>query len=164
LVDQTAVGFMNLREQLKPINQLLSDQPMTSLSIPVGGQKYVPSQGVIALSKSLIKLFAEPYMSMPSGRSFVTVTPPGKIIYCDGKLIQLAYDMAKRFEEFSAKEISTFPPILHENLKLLARQNLQANIVDLVARSQTFIDLPTNLSQGLAAEEVLRSKIADVCS
>ena len=161
LVDQTAVGFSNLQQYLRPFNQLLSDQPITSLVNAPVSQNYVPSQGLITLSKSLIKLFSEPYMGASSGRSFSTITPPGKVIHWDSKLIQLAYDMCKRYDEFALKEISTFPPLLHENLKLLARQSLQANVIDLIARSQSFIDLPANLSQGLAAEEVLRSKVGD---
>lgn len=162
LVDQTAIGFNGLKQNLKAINQVLTDQLVNPISDPLTTQAYSYSQGLISLSKSLIKLFSEPYMGLPSGRPFTNVVPPGKIIYWDSKLIQLAYDMCKRFEEFSVKEISNFPPLLHENLKLLARQSLQNNIVDLVARAQSFIELPDNLSQGLAAEEVLRSKIADV--
>ena len=162
LVDQTAIGFSNLKQNLRPLNQLLSDRPTTPSAALTAGQSYAPSQGLLALSKSLTSLFSEPYMTVPSGRAFTPATPPGKIIYWDSKLIQLAYEMCKRFDEFVVKEISTFPPLLHENLKLIARQSLQANIIDMVARSQSFIDLPTNLSQGLAAEEVLRSKIADV--
>ncbi len=158
LVDETAVGFYTLKQQLRPLNQLLSDHP----TVPSSPSSYSASQGLFALSKSLNALFSEPYMVAPTGRSFTPLPPPGKIIYWDGKLIQLAYDMCKRFDDFVMKQISAFPPLLHENLKLIARQSLQANIIDLVARSQSFVDVPTNLSQGLAAEEVLRSKIADV--
>ncbi|RZI45690.1 type VI secretion protein IcmF/TssM N-terminal domain-containing protein [Candidatus Finniella inopinata] len=162
LVDQTAVGFNNLQQFLRPFNQLLSDQPLSPVMSAALGPNYFPSQGLMALSKSLIRLFSEPYMVVPTGRSFTTIIPPGKIIYWDSMLVQLAYDMCKRYDEFALKEIAAFPPLLHENLKLLARQNLQANIVDYLARAQSFIDLPSNLSQGLAAEDILRSKVADV--
>lgn len=163
LVDQTAIGFNNLKLQLKAINQLLVDQP----NVLVGplAQKAAtvqPSQGIISMQKSLTALFSEPYMAAPSSSNFTTQVPSGKIIYWDSKLIQMAYDMCRRFEDFSAKQISTFPPVLQENIKLFARESLQANIINILAQAQSFVDAPSNLSEGVAAEEILRSKINDV--
>ncbi|MBY0280927.1 MAG: hypothetical protein K2W94_02095 [Alphaproteobacteria bacterium] len=163
LVDQTAIGFNNLKLQLQAINQLLVHQP----NMPVGplAQKAAavqPSQGIISMQKSLLALFSEPYMAIPSTHSFTNQVPIGKIIYWDSKMIQMAYDMCKRFEDFTAKQVSGFPPILQENIKLFARESLQANVINLLAQAQSFVDAPSNLSEGVAAEEILRSKINDV--
>lgn len=163
LVDQTAIGFNNLKLQLQSINQLLVAQP----NMPVGplAQKAAavqPSQGIISMQKSLVALFSEPYMATPTAHSFTNQVPIGKIIYWDSNMIQMAYDMCRRFEEFSAKQAPGFPPILQENMKLFARESLQANIVNLLAQAQSFVDAPANLSEGVAAEEILRLKINDV--
>lgn len=163
LVDQTAIGFNNLKLQLQAINHLLVDQPNTLVG-PLA-QKTAPiqpSQGIISMQKSLVTLFSEPYMATPTSFTFTNQVPIGKIIYWDSKLVQMAYDMCRRFEEFNSKQVSTFPPILQENIKLFARESLQANVINLLAQAQSFVDAPSNLSEGVAAEEILRSKINDV--
>ncbi len=164
LVDQTSIGFTNLKLQLQSMNQLLVDQQVSMPVAPLAQKVYAipPSQGLMSLQRGLITLFSEPYMAAPTEHTYTTIVPSGKIIYWDAKLIQMAYDMCKRFEDFSSKQVSGFPPILQENMKLLARDSLQANVVNMVAKAQNFVDAPINLSEGLAAEEVLRSKIADI--
>ena len=163
LVDQTAIGFSNLKLQLQAINRLLVQKP----NMPVGplaqkAAETLPSQGLISLQKSLTALFSEPYMAAAPTSTFAAQTPPGKVIYWDSKLIQAAYDMCKRFDEFSAKEAAAFPPVLQESMKLLARESLQANVISLLSQAQSFVDAPSSLSEGVAAEEILRSKIEDV--
>ncbi len=164
LVDQTAIGFNNLKLQLNSLNQLLVTQNASMPVAPLAQKVYSipPSQGILSLQKSLVALFSESYMAAPTEHTFTTHVPVGKIIYWDAKLIQMAYDMCKRFEEFSSKQVSGFPPVLQENVKLLARDSLQANVVNMIAKAQNFVDTPANLSEGLAAEEILRSKIGDI--
>jgi type VI secretion system protein ImpL len=164
LVDQTAIGFNNLKIQLHSLNQLLVDHQPSMPTAPLAQKVYSvpPSQGLISLHKGLVTLFSEPYMAAPTEHAYTTLVPSGKIIYWDAKLIQMAYDMCKRFEEFNSKQVSGFPPLLQGNMKLLARDSLQANIINMIAKAQNFVDAPTNLSEGLAAEEILRSKIGDI--
>ena len=59
---------------------MLTDQLVNPISDPLTTQAYSYSQGLISLSKSLIKLFSEPYMGLPSG-AFHECCPSRKIIY-----------------------------------------------------------------------------------
>ncbi len=162
LVDQTAVGFTNLKQYLVRINaQILAQQtrgPVAPMLEAQMAQGNYPSKGILEIEKSLTSLFSENYMATPTHVGFSTSTPSGKIIYWDAKLIDVAYDMTKRYEEFSSKQISTFPAILQENLRLLARQSLHENIVSVLSQAQSFVDLPEHQNHSFS-EEVLRGKI-----
>jgi len=186
-VDATAVYFNDFKDYLRQFNALLITEGTLSLVDASGnnaamdkaaatqgkadgkgkgdpdentGYKY--SEGIFVLANSLGKLFAEPYMATPTGKKLVTSIQKGKIIYWDSQLISAAYELCKRFEEFSNKEIARFPVALQENLRLLAQNSLQANVIDLVARGQSLGDIPTGTGGGVTAEEVLRSKINDL--
>eukprot|EP01035_Chromulina_nebulosa_P020327 gene20327-26386_t len=164
LVDKAALGFADLKHQLLALNSaILSPKtpgpiaPMAALSVD---ENNMPSKGVFEIERCLSALLSESYMAAPTHFNFTTMTPKGKIIYWDPKLIDIAYDMTKAFEDFQGKKISTFPIVLQENLKLLARQSLQENIISLLSQAQNFVDLPESYSVN-AAEEVLRAKIND---
>lgn len=163
LVDQAAIGFRNLQMQLQVMNQVLSDFPadVRKSLTDNRGQPIPFSRGVVTLEKALSSLFEEPYMAIPTAYAFTTQIPPGKMLYWDGKLIQVAYDMAKRFEDFTHKNASGLPPALHENLMLIARQSLQLNVVSLMGRAQNFVEYRPDLGNAASAEEILRTKIKE---
>ncbi|MCX7338107.1 MAG: hypothetical protein NTX76_02335 [Alphaproteobacteria bacterium] len=163
LVDRAAMGFASFKEYLQSLNLLLKNQQFSKpiSAIPLPAAPSFPSDGIVLLEKSLTALFAEPYMAPVAPCSFATQLPKGKTIFWDDKLTQMAYDIGKRYDEFNTKELANFPPILQENMRLVARQNLQYTIIDLVSKAQNFVDLPFAMTEGLAAEEILRSKISD---
>lgn len=164
LVDQTAISFQNLKRQLTVINQVLSDYPADpKRALKDARGKDIPlSNGIIHLEKSLTGLFGEPYMAVPLETTFNKSIPAGKMIYWDSKMISLAHDMAQKFEDFAIKKSTGLPPILHENLMLLARHSLQLNIISLVGRAQNFVDYRIDPNDPLAAEEILRTKINEM--
>ena len=94
--------------------------------------------------------------------NFVKTIPPGKMIYWDAKIIQLAHDMAMRFEDFRVKNASGLPPALSENLMILARQSLQQNIMSLIGRAQNFVDYKPEAGDAQASEEILRTKVMEM--
>ncbi len=164
LVDKAALGFAYLKLQLLALNAIVlspkTTGPVAPLVAATADENNYPSKGILEIERCLSALLSESYMAAPTHFSFTTTTPKGKIIYWDPKMIDIAYDMSKAFEEFSGRKISTFPIVLQENLKLLARQSLQQNIVSLLSQAQNFVDLPESYSVN-AAEEVLRAKISD---
>lgn len=164
LVDQTAIAFQNLKRQLTVINQVLSDYPADpKRALKDARGKDIPiSVGILQLEKSLTSLFGEPYMAIPLQTTFGKNVPAGKMIYWDSKMISLAHDMAQKFEDFALKKSTGLPPILHENLMLLARHSLQLNIISLVGRAQNFVDYRIDPHDPLAAEEILRTKVNEM--
>ena len=168
LVDQTAIAFDNLKLQLSTLSHVLVDEPIFAAGVPLKPgepakpQKPSLSKGLSNLEKSLSALFAQPYMAAPSGQRVVTYVPAGKIVYWDDRLIQMASDLCRAFDEINTKGLNTFPPVIRESMMYVARKSLQENVLSLVARAQSFVDLPSNMSESLAAEEILRSKITDV--
>ena len=164
LVDKAAIGFSDLKLQLLALNAIVLSPKTTGPVAPLvavkADENNYPSKGILEIERCLSALLSESYMAAPTHFSFTTTTPRGKIIYWDPALIDIAYDMSKAFEDFSGKKISTFPIVLQENLKLLARQSLQQNIISLLSQAQNFVDLPESYSVN-AAEEVLRAKISD---
>jgi len=164
LVDKAAIGFENLKLHLRALNAVIvspkTTGPIAPLVAAKADENNYPSKGILAIEHCLSALLSENYMAAPTHFSFTTTTPKGKIIYWDPKLIDIAYDMSKAFEDFSGKQIGTFPIVLQENLKLLARQSLQENVVSLLSQAQNFMDLPESHNVN-AAEDMLRAKIND---
>ena len=164
LVDKAALGFSDLKLQLLALNAIVltpkTTGPIAPLVAAKADENNYPSKGILEIEHCLSALLSESYMAAPTHFSFTTTTPKGKIIYWDPKLIDIAYDMGKAFEDFQGKQISTFPIVLQENLKLLARQSLQENIISLLSQAQNFVDLPETYGVN-AAEEILRAKISD---
>jgi type VI secretion system protein ImpL len=161
LVDQTAIAFDNLKLQLSSLAQVLSDDAILPSHDGAKQEKPSLSRGLLNLEKSLNTLFSQPYMVPPSGHRIVSHLT-GKIVHWDDRLIQTASDLCRSFDDVNTKGLAHFPPVVRESMLYLARKNLQENVLSLVARAQSFVDMPSNLSEGLAAEEVLRSKITDI--
>jgi type VI secretion system protein ImpL len=164
LVDQTAIGFENLKQQLKTINLTLVGFKAQLPISPIQKQKQETnfSQGILDLSAALEALFNEPYMAEASNTRFSYQIPAGKMLRWDANMIDMAFDMARSFDDFLTKHIDCFPKMIQENLRILARESLQSNIVDLVARAQNFVTVPTSMVDRLQAEEILSSMINDL--
>lgn len=164
LIDQTAIGFENYKQQLKTLNLNLVGFKAKMPISPIQKQKSISnlSQGILDLAKALEALFNEPYMSESSNTPFNYQVPSGKMLRWDANMIDTAHEMATSFDEFLSKHVEAFPKMVQENLRLLARESLQANVVDLVARAQTYVSIPSSMSDHLQAEEILSSMISDV--
>lgn len=164
LIDQTAIGFENLKQQLKTLNLTLVGFRDRLPVSPIQKQKQetIYSQGIIDLATSLEALFNEPYMAEASQARFNYQIPSGKMLRWDANMIDLAFEMARSFDDFLSKHMDSFPKMIQENLRILARESLQANIVDLVARAQNFVSVPSTMVDRLQAEEILSSMINDV--
>lgn len=154
---QTAVVYANFQRELRRLNDYLIDRSIT----PIGKTSY-PSDGLVALQKSLTLLFAQDFMAQPAPATVLTNVAENQVVYWNSKLIDTATEMAKKYEEYHDKTISEFPPILRQTLKLTARQNLLQNILSLIAKSQTVAPASEGATAAASAEETLRNKIADV--
>jgi type VI secretion system protein ImpL len=161
IVDQfaadTATAFTKFHEELVRLNTLLVDRSLVPADKPL-----FPSSGLIALQKSLSYLFAENFMAPPPIEQITFRIPENQVVFWNSKLIDMAIDEIKKYEEFTTKHLSDFPPLIRETLKQTAKGNLQKNILGMIARAQTFAPITQDLPSGLAAEEVLRMKISDV--
>lgn len=155
--EETAVGFARFHDELTNLNRLLIERSLAPSSRPI-----YPSEGILGLDKSLSELFVEPFMAPSTGQSFVTKVPENTVIFWNTKLVDLAVDLVKRYEDFISKQLPSFPPAIRETVKLTALQNLQDNIVSYIARAQHFVPVPQDVPGSVAAEETLRSKVTDV--
>jgi type VI secretion system protein ImpL len=164
LIDQTAIGFENFKQQLKTLNLTLVGFKARMPLAPIQKQKIDTkySQGILDLANALSELFNEPYMCEATGARPDFNVPSGKMLRWDANMIDVAFEMAKSFDDFLGKHVENFPKMIQENLRIMARESLQANIVDLVARAQNFVSEPTTMVDRLQAEEILASQIKDI--
>lgn len=155
----TAVLYGKFQHSLRQLNTVLLEP---SALVTTADKPVYPSDGLIALEKSLAVLFSQQFMNPPSGEKIITNIPQSQVVFWNPKLIDAAADEIKRYEEFLEKNLTNFPPLVRETLKQIARKNLQENISSLVAKAQTISPIPQNVPGTVAAEETLRNKISDV--
>lgn len=155
---KTALVFADFQAFLRQLNSVLIDPSIIATS----DKQAHPSDGLNSLEKSLALLFSQAFMSRPSGEKLTTNIPPDQVIFWNPKLIDMAVEQIKKFDEFTTKNLNDFPPAIRETLKQIARQNLQENIYSLVAKAQTISPIPQEGAGTAIAEEVLRNKISDV--
>jgi type VI secretion system protein ImpL len=159
VVDNCAVGMYHLRYSLRELTKTLTsdahfgEQPEESVR--------ACSYGLILLGKSIKTLFQEPYMRKALAHQFVNVVPEGQVLYWDEKLLKSACDLCAQYEEFNTTKIGSFPVVIQESFRLLARDGLQQNIMSLIAQSQNFVTIPVS-SNGPAIEELVRSQTANL--
>lgn len=151
----TAVPFGKFQSSLQQLNTVLLEQG-------AGNKPVHPSDGLVALEKSLAVLFSQQFMTPSSGEKIITNIPQNQVVFWNPKLIDAAADEIKKYEEFLEKSLTSFPPLIRETLKQIARKNLQENISSLVAKAQTITPIPQSAPGTLVAEETLRNKISDV--
>lgn len=153
----TAVAFNRFHDELRRLNSFLIDGTTLPSDKPI-----YPSQGLIALQKSLALLFTEPFMAVPPGEKITFAIPENQVVFWNAKLIDMAIDELQKYDDFLIKHLADFPPMIRETLKQAVRRNLQDNLLGTIARAQTFATINESLPAGLAAEQVLRDKIANV--
>lgn len=154
LIDQTAIAFNRFKKLLLNINESLgSDAKQRSLP---------PSHGILSLEKSLTEMFRQSFMTKPDGKGLVTAIPNNKLLYWDPALIQKSFDTMKDFDNYISKDLISFPVLVQENLKISARINLQNLLLSMLGKSQTFIDIPRDITPGSMAERMLRAQVNDL--
>jgi type VI secretion system protein ImpL len=159
VVDNCAVGMYHLRYSLRELTKLLTsdvrfgEQPEESTRSC--------SYGIILLGKAIKTLFSEPYMRRALGHQFMTTVPEGQLLYWDDKMLKAACELCAQYEAFTTQKISSFPVVLQESFRLLARDGLQQNVMSLIAQSQNFVPVPMG-SDGSALEESIRSLTANM--
>ncbi|MDR3285511.1 MAG: hypothetical protein LBS83_02395 [Holosporales bacterium] len=160
IVNNCAVGLFHLKQNLREVTKILTTDIRFA---PEEGKEEegACSAGLILLVKSLKTLFEETYMRKPSHHRFIEKVPEGQTLYWDDKLLKAACELCEQYESFSTKKVGSFPVVLQESFRLLARDSLQKNIISLIAQSQNFISLPV-LQNDSAIEEHVRSKSANL--
>lgn len=155
----TAVTFGKFQAFMRQLNSVLLDPGamLGSTDKPVQ-----PSDGLIALEKSLGVLFAQQFMNPSSGEKIITDIPPNQVVFWNPKLIDAAADEIKKYEDFLEDELVKFPAVIRDTLKQIARKNLQENITSYVAKAQTISPIAQDVGGIAAVEETLRNKISDV--
>jgi type VI secretion system protein ImpL len=159
VVDNCAIGLFHLKHSLREITKLLTtdvrfgEQPEEATR--------ACSHGIVLLGKSLKTLFTEPYMRRANGHTFVERVPEGQLLFWDDKLLKAACELCGQYEEFTTKKVSSFPVVLQESFRLLARDGLQQNVMSLIAQSQNFLPSPLG-TNAPAMEETIRSQTANL--
>lgn len=183
LAQKTARDFKELHTALLSINSLLVLDPHKvegnttidsgssvlgaaglNIPIPAGGEgpsSTAYSQGLFLLVQSLRSCFVHQFLAPVQMRELVPNIPADKVLFWDTKLIHAARDLSKKFEAFSATDLPKLPPALGGIIQKLARRNLRAHLVSLVARAEGLIDAPKDVSESVSAEQILRSKVAN---
>ena len=159
LAANTAMTFQSFKTEMLRLLPILSAD--TTIN-PSGNIQPHPSLVLSNLYKGLSLLFQESFMGIPPANTLVTIVPESKITYWDPKLVDLADHMLKDFEGFKGKGLLSLPISLRESILLMAQQNLQLNLLGTIAKSQSFVEAPRAYSVGIAAEEIIRSKIMNV--
>ena len=154
LVDQTAICFNRFKNFLLGVNESIVDKNTKQQSFP-------PSHGLLTLEKLLSSLFKLSFMVAPSGPTFSTSIPAGKLVYWDTSLAQQALNIMKDFDGFISKDLLSYPLSIQENLKIASRINLQEVLIGTLGKAQTFIDTPKSIHPGSTAERMLRAQIND---
>jgi type VI secretion system protein ImpL len=159
LVDQTAVAFEQFKKDLEVINNSFIDNIYVQ-----NNNKNIsnPSHGLLTLEKILTDLFSEPYMLETPKRKPVVNVPQGKVVYWDKNLIQHAYEMVQKYEEYVSKKIISLPLFLQEPISEIAKRGLQESILSTLGQAQSFVNIPKNLPAGVASEDILRNKVGDL--
>jgi type VI secretion system protein ImpL len=154
---ETATAFRQFQHTLAQLNTMLI--PRKPLDDP---KKAHPSDGLLNLEKSLTLLFNESFMAEPTGEMFVSNIPETHVVFWNSKLIDMASDEVKEYNQFAEKHFDALPPGIRGTLKEVARANLQKIIVSLIAKAQTITPRALSQSTIASAEETLRNKIDDV--
>lgn len=162
IVDDCAVGLFHLRESLKEITILLSTDTRFSNPTTFLAPDQLNSEGFVILGQSLRTLFAEPYMRRPSAHKVMDVVPQGKLLYWDEKLLNGACELCAKYEEFSTKTTGSFPVVLQEAFRMIAREGLCRSITAIIGQSQNLVASPDLSSNPRKTEEMIRSLTANV--
>ena len=161
IASDTGVAFNQFKQEMLRLLPILSEEAVVNPLADIKTQN-VPSMVLVNLNKSLGSLFKESFMAPPPNNQFITVVPDQKIVFWDAKLVDAADKMVKKFEEFKTKNSLSLPSVVRESVILLAQGNMQANILATLARAEVFVDAPTGIPMGIAAEEIMRSKISNI--
>ncbi len=163
-VNVTAANFEFLKRSLKRFNHLLqNDIPVSdSPKISKNSEEQPLSHGIFMMEKALSAICKEPYMQEPGNYKLITDIPEGKMIYWDDELVQYAYNMGKRFDQFFTTAVKDFPRSMQEGMTLLARSNLCAVIANTIAKAQSLVDAPNALTDELTSEEILQKQVSEL--
>lgn len=153
----TAIAFQIFHAELAKLNMLLIDRPYIQTD-----KVHHFSDGLFALQKGLALLFQESFMAQPTGEHFNPVVPENQVIFWNTKIIDFASQLVHEYDDFMAKNIAQLPQGLRETVKIVAHRNLNENIVNLIAKAQSYSTVRTDINSGYGAEEVLIDKISDV--
>lgn len=153
----TAKQFAAFQQKMQYLNSLLvPKKPGTEF------KKIHPSECLYVLQENLNKFFKQRFMAQPSGETFITNIPADHVVYWDPKLIDMAIEDIKEYEDFIRHSFDDLPVAIRGTLKENARANLVGNIVSLIGKAQTVLPQPIGRSDIASAEETLRNKIEDV--
>lgn len=166
ILDITAVNFGYLKARLLEFNNLIESDISNNKKIEENKkkeQKSLPlSHGIFKIQRCLSSLCQEPYMIEPQDYKLITEIPEGKMIFWDDEMIQYAYDMGKRYDQFFSSKIKEFPRSMQEGITLLTKSNLCSVISGCVAKAQSFVDVPNTLTDELFSEELLQKQVTEL--
>lgn len=153
----TQDSFSKFQQRLMELNTIFAPR---RTGAPV--KKHYPSDGIFSLQVSLDQLFREKFMAQPNNEVFVSDIPETHVVFWDPLLIDMAIADIKAYETYIHKNFEAVPVAIRGTIKEIARENLIANVVSLLAQAQTIVPRPKALSNIITAEETLRDKIEDV--
>ncbi|MCY4413596.1 MAG: hypothetical protein OXC30_01220 [Alphaproteobacteria bacterium] len=116
----------------------------------------VPSMGLSALRKAIVLSLKKGFMQRASHEKMTTIIPKGQILHWDKQMLIKALAIIKEYRVFMEQELQTFPEAIQETMRLMSRKQLEANVEGVLARAQTFFQIPVTRWSN-HAEEVSRA-------
>jgi type VI secretion system protein ImpL len=162
LLDIMTINFGYLKSRLVEFNKLLDADISAKVKKVDDSMNNIPSKGIFRLQRCLSAICKEPYMVIPEQYSLITDLPEGKMVFWDDELIQYAFEIGKRFEQFFSTAIKEFPRVLQEGVTLLAKTNLAAVISGIVGKAQSFVAAPTGITDEITSEEILQRQVIEL--
>ncbi|MDC0344791.1 hypothetical protein OAN22_01395 [Alphaproteobacteria bacterium] len=137
LTQQMDEGFKKYKKSLGEIK--------TSLTGPVimknkGVLSVEASENLAKLSEVLQTFLDTTFMAQePNQRSTIAV-PPGKLLLWDEITLQSAVNLVEEYNAFVTGELNQINPELRAIFKVVARNTIRSKVINLIARSQTYVD------------------------
>ncbi len=123
----------------------------------------VPSEGLIKLEKGLNAFLQQPFMQKATGNKFEDQIPQGQFLYWDPNNIRQALSLIEGYRNFMAEELPSYPVNLQDTLRLVGREQVQANVEVMLERAQSFYEIPSQTwgSQADNAAQVQSNNISE---
>jgi type VI secretion system protein ImpL len=126
-----------------------------------GTHKLEPSHGLRTLEKGLGLFLHKPFMSKTDGKKFARSVPRHQLLHWDRRIIQNAIALIENYEDFLREELPGYPAGIQDTLRVVALEQLQRNIENMLERAQTFFEVPAH-AWGKQAEDAARLQVDNV--
>ena len=143
-------GFVQLRQRLAETSSTVGPLLATS----DGHLLLQLSPQMLALESGLRGLFAQGFMTAPAGPRITIDPSPGTALFWSSQPLQEAAAVDDAYRSFTAEGLAGFAA-LEPTVVRVSRAAVEAQILDRVARAQTFHDVPDLFTKALLESHIV---------